>query len=569
MNQLQHSAHRVLTTAWTTLVIAGSAAVTILAGVGSPRAFICAGLVALLAAAIVRRSRRADNRADRARRDLTQVRRERDQSRLMLANLPGVVWSSAQDFERVVHGRRFDAPPNADARQRETCDWLELVHPKDRTAVEGAQRTACARRRGYAVEYRIRAFDGAWTWVLDKAQPLVDDVGAVTGFAGLAIEIKSIKQRDAVRLMQLDEAARSAERLQSEINELAEEHRELQDRLDVMRHADELKSHFLQAFNADLTRPIEEIRDTIGMMGTVDALDRQEQDLDRLKQATDSVCALLGRSVELTDVTPASSEEMIVEVDLRALLRDMEQQFGEQCGEDHHDAFMRIAGDVPVMVEMPPDLARSVLKDLWAAARRLGGDEDLRLSIECERRTNDETNLRFRIMTPGEQACDDLIERAFYPQEPIGSGAPGLGLGVARRRAENAGGRIGVLRTDEGEVDIWFTLPIKELNPSWDGRRAHGRFMQESVRSTLGEVIDFSLGGVRLRCKNVPAEQVDLEISDDEETLTMRAEVAWSKRLGIRKHEVGLRFVNLSPELAQRVSRLAIRNRSRRVMDAA
>ena len=67
----------------------------------------------------------------------------------------------------------------------------------------------------------------------------------------------------------------------------------------------------------------------------------------------------------------------------------------------------------------------------------------------------------------------------------------------------------------------------------------------------------------------VPEGVLDVELMDDEETLALRAEVAWSRRVAFGKHEAGLKFVDLPAEAPLQLSRIATRNRLRRVLDAA
>ena len=97
-------------------------------------------------------------------------------------------------------------------------------------------------------------------------------------------------------------------------------------------------------------------------------------------------------------------------------------------------------------------------------------------------------------------------------------------------------------------------------------RRSRGRLPQESLASDLGPVLDLSANGMRVQCAKVPKGPVPVRLMGYSESLTLQAEVAWSKRRGFRKHEVGLRFVCVDPATAERLTRMSTNNRMRRVM---
>ena len=81
-----------------------------------------------------------------------------------------------------------------------------------------------------------------------------------------------------------------------------------------------------------------------------------------------------------------------------------------------------------------------------------------------------------------------------------------------------------------------------------DNRRAQGRLPQELLRSNLGPVLDLSMGGMRVRCTRARKGDVDVELMELEEPVKLRAEVMWTRRQGLRRYEVGLKFLDVPPE---------------------
>ncbi len=84
-----------------------------------------------------------------------------------------------------------------------------------------------------------------------------------------------------------------------------------------------------------------------------------------------------------------------------------------------------------------------------------------------------------------------------------------------------------------------------------DERRAQIRVPQSELHCSLGPVLDITSAGMRVMCRRTPKENwIKFDLNTTVEPLPVRAKVVWAKRLGFRKHEVGLRFIQPSPELS-------------------
>ena len=97
-------------------------------------------------------------------------------------------------------------------------------------------------------------------------------------------------------------------------------------------------------------------------------------------------------------------------------------------------------------------------------------------------------------------------------------------------------------------------------------RRRTGRLPQESLVSNLGMVLDISVGGMRVLCRKVPTGKIDVQLVGYDLPGTLSATPAWSKKVGFFKSEVGLRFEEVTPEMALYLTRIAATHRFRRVI---
>ncbi len=108
---------------------------------------------------------------------------------------------------------------------------------------------------------------------------------------------------------------------------------------------------------------------------------------------------------------------------------------------------------------------------------------------------------------------------------------------------------------------------LLQIRTPADNLRTEGRLPQELLRSNLGPVLDLSLGGMRVRCARAPKGELDVDLMGLQEPFRLRAEVMWTQRQGLRKYEVGLKFVDISPEVARQLTEVSLNHSLRRVLD--
>lgn len=80
--------------------------------------------------------------------------------------------------------------------------------------------------------------------------------------------------------------------------------------------------------------------------------------------------------------------------------------------------------------------------------------------------------------------------------------------------------------------------------------RRHGRVVISRVRTDLGEILDVSASGARVRRRGGAPEigsEFDCEISSSSGPIRVRSRAIWVHRVGIDEHDVGLEFLELTP----------------------
>jgi hypothetical protein len=96
---------------------------------------------------------------------------------------------------------------------------------------------------------------------------------------------------------------------------------------------------------------------------------------------------------------------------------------------------------------------------------------------------------------------------------------------------------------------------------SGESRRAE-RHRTNLLSCDLGDVVDISNTGMRLRCASKPpvrsGQVLTIKLQSAQVRLPIAGQVVWIKRKGLKTYEVGLRFVNMTRSLKAAVESLAL-----------
>jgi len=553
--------------AW--LLATVTAALTGWAGWGSLEGRVVAVVTALLVFVVVASQATNRRRIRGLATEAAGARRERERAEALLNSVPALVWRHNPSGERTFVAPAWLGVTGQSVEDALDHGWLECVHPDDRDRWQGARESATVIRRPFEVDYRLRRADGEYRWAFDRAAPIYDDEDQLCSVVGLTFDMAHWESGGSYPPDMTGNLLRMSQTINGQALAVADRCRELLAAKHQMEHDERLKHDYIAALADELRSPIEELHHVSEILDKIEISGEVGPHLERVRAVSDSLDDLLDRAVDLGE--HETLDEPIVEedVEVRGLLRDVVDDKQEAAGIRELTLTCVVDDLVPSLVAGDTVRYRWILDDLVSAAVTLAPKGRVTMRASSERLARGRWTMRFEISHGGEGVEPRAVARAFYPARSLRGEPAGLGLGPCKRLAERLGGRVGVDSREDGTVGFWFSIDASELNPNCDGRRLHGRLAQEAVRSNLGVILDLSMGGMRITTSKVPEGTVSVELEDDEETITMQAEVAWSRRVGFCRHEVGLRFVDAGIETTTRLSRLATRNRLRRVMEAA
>ena len=106
--------------------------------------------------------------------------------------------------------------------------------------------------------------------------------------------------------------------------------------------------------------------------------------------------------------------------------------------------------------------------------------------------------------------------------------------------------------------------PIKRASDRSDADpegRSAVRVKVRQLKCNLGRVLDISSGGVRLLSRRKLRGWHEIRLFDRDGSVRIDAEVRWSRPHGLWKHEIGLQFFNVPPDIAVQLTTLVSKNR--------
>jgi len=137
----------------------------------------------------------------------------------------------------------------------------------------------------------------------------------------------------------------------------------------------------------------------------------------------------------------------------------------------------------------------------------------------------------------------------------------------AKPENSDAGNELDCSPENDSDSRILFDPHRGMYNPvDLSERRTPGRVPQESLVCDLGPVLDLSCGGMRILSKRPLTNIVQAKVCSFDFSMVLHARVVWTKRLGFRRHEIGLQFLNIDESASKTLGRISASHRMRRAI---
>ena len=135
--------------------------------------------------------------------------------KLIAESIPHIAWITAPGGELTYFNGRGRAYTGSGDDQQTTGEWVATVHPDDLPLVANAWMNAFTTETEYAVDHRIRRFDGEYRWHSSRSIPMRTPDGMTSAWIGIAVDIDEQKQMELALRRSEQEASEVATLLTS------------------------------------------------------------------------------------------------------------------------------------------------------------------------------------------------------------------------------------------------------------------------------------------------------------------------------------------------------------------
>ena len=127
----------------------------------------------------------------------TAIKDSEREFRLLAEAMPQIVWATRPDGWNTYFNHQWVEYTGLSLEESYGHGWNKPFHPEDQQRAWDAWRNAVEHNAEYALECRLRRFDGDYRWWLIRGVPVLGDDGTIQKWFGTCTDIQDIKLREA------------------------------------------------------------------------------------------------------------------------------------------------------------------------------------------------------------------------------------------------------------------------------------------------------------------------------------------------------------------------------------
>jgi PAS domain S-box-containing protein len=369
----------------------------------------------------------------RVRKSFQEIQALKDQLRLAIDTIPGLVWSALPDGSAEFLNQRWLEYTGLSLK--DGLDWggKVAVHPEDLVRFMEDWKAALTEGKPWETEARLRRADGEYRWLLIRAVPLRDETGKIVKWYGMSTDIEDRKRaEETLRKAQADLAHVARVTTLGEL--AASIAHEVNQPLSAIVNNGSACLRWLASEEPNL----DEARD---------AARRIIRDGNRAGQVITRIRALLRK----TDAQKAR-------LDINQTIREVVTLTRNEAAGKGVAIRMELAAGLPTVLGDRVQLQQVILNLIMNGIESMASvtDRPRDLLISSRQHESDKALVAVRDSGVGLDGQDlEMIFDAFYTTKPLGMG---MGLAISRSIVEDHGGQLWAAPNDGPGATFQFTL---------------------------------------------------------------------------------------------------------------
>jgi len=349
--------------------------------------------------------------------------------------VPQLIWSTLPDGSHDYFNQRWYDFTGLPRGASDGHEWASAFHPDDRDAARARWQHSLYTGAPYDIEYRLRAADGGYRWVLGRAMPVTDAEGRIQRWMGTCTDIHELK-------------------LVREALERSEE---------ALRAADRQKDQFLATLAHELRNPLAPISVAAELLGHSPDRAVVERAAKIIARQAEHMRHLVEDLVDVSRVTRGLATIQLQPVPLARIVAAAVEQTGPLVEQRRHR--LEVVDDAPGLV-VEADFVRltQVLSNLLSnAAKYTPPGGEIRVEIQRE-----DADALVRVSDNGVGMDATLLPKVFdlFEQGQVTperrEGGLGIGLALALSMARMHGGSLQASSDGPGRGSVFeLRLPIR------------------------------------------------------------------------------------------------------------
>jgi PAS domain S-box-containing protein len=301
---------------------------------------------------------------------------------------------------------------------------MDLMHPDDAVRFKNfMDEYAHNDSDDYAQEFRMRAKDGSWKWILSIGRVIErDDAGRKTRIVGVHLDLTERKKAE----LELREARREAEA------------------------ATQAKSDFLANMSHEIRTPMNAIIGMSHLALKTDLDPKQHDYLIKIDQSAKSLLGIINDILDFSKIEAGKLDMESIDFSLGEVLDNLSNLVSMKTQEKGLEFVFAVDPEVPFYLIGDPLRLGQILLNLTSNALKFTEQGEIVVSVKALDVEPESTFLRFAVKDTGIGLGEEQRAKLFQSFQQADTsttrkfGGTGLGLTISKKLTELMGGQIGV-----------------------------------------------------------------------------------------------------------------------------